>query len=227
MCAPCLAGPEPLSGGFFCASCRIPFLNRFPLDENGQCALCRLGARAYEHAYCFGSYEGTLRELIHLFKFSGMRPLVRPLGAFLFRALPVDAEFDLVTPVPLHWRRLWSRGFNQSALLAGYLAKRRSLPVVNALRRGKNTATQTGLTSAQRRKNLSGAVALRKRARGRIRDKRVLLVDDVLTTGATGNACAAVLKRGGARSVTLVTLARTDRRFQALPQQAGNLALGA
>ncbi len=205
----------------------MPFVNRFPLDENGRCALCRLGARAYEHAYCFGPYEGTLRELIHLFKFSGMRPLVRTLGAFVFRALPVDAEFDLVTPVPLHWRKLWSRGFNQSALLAGYMAKRRGLPMVSALRRKKNTAPQTGLTSAQRRKNLSGAVAVRRWARARIRDKRVLLVDDVVTTGATGNACAAALKRGGARSVTLLTLARTDRRFDAVALQAGNLALGA
>jgi ComF family protein len=155
-----------------------------------------------------------------------MRPLAGPLSRLLYRAIPVDAPFDVVTPVPLHWRRWWSRGYNQSALLASRIASRRGIPAFSTLRRVKNTGPQTGLTGAQRRKNLSGAVTLRATARRRIEGRRILLVDDVMTTGATGHACAWVLKRGGARSVTLLTLARTDRRLDAPAPFVGSSALG-
>ncbi|MBI1788530.1 MAG: ComF family protein [Acidobacteria bacterium] len=210
VCERCLAAPVPLEAEYFCVSCRTPFLNRYPLDAQGRCGLCRAGVRGFASAYCFGEYEGVLRELIHLFKYRGMKPLARPLAGFLWRALPLDEVFDAVVPMPLHWRRRWSRGFNQAGLLARELARRRGLPMIAAVRRVRHTQTQTGLTHAQRRENVAGAFRLRKRAR--IEGKRLLLVDDVMTTGATGSACAAVLRRGGARSVTLLTLARVDRR---------------
>jgi len=211
VCATCLAKPEPLLAEHFCVQCHAPFLNSFPLDAEGRCALCRRGVRGFDAAYSFGFYEAELRELIHLFKYSRMKPLSRTLAANLLSALPRDQRFDVVVPMPLHWRRRWRRGFNQAELLARRTARSCGLPVTNAVRRIRSTATQAGLSNAKRRENVAGAFRLRNR-RG-IQGRRVLLIDDVMTTGATASACALALKRGGASSVTLLALARVDRRF--------------
>jgi ComF family protein len=209
VCADCLKDPAPLSAEFFCLNCRTPFLNSFPLDSEGRCMLCRNGRRGFDEAFCYGSYQGTLRKLIHLFKYSGMRRLARPLGALLADALPRDRQFDLVTPVPLHWRRRWQRGFNQSELLGKAIARARRIPAKNVLRRASATRAQAGLSNAQRRENVVGAF----RARGRVNGLRILLIDDVMTTGATAGACARALKKAGAKSVAVLALARVDRRF--------------
>jgi ComF family protein len=141
-----------------------------------------------------------------------MKPLAATLTTYLERALAVDEAFDAVVPVPLHWRKKWSRGFNQSELLARHMAGRRKLPLLNALRRRKTTAAQAGLSSAGRRRNVAGAFVARKAAN--VSGKRILLIDDVMTTGATASACATALKRAGAKSVSLLTLARVDRRWK-------------
>jgi ComF family protein len=191
-------------------ACRMPFVNRFPLDESGRCALCRLGLRSFDAVYSYGSYEGTLRELIHLFKYEGVRPLARNFGRFLTQALPREAGFEVIVPMPLHWFKQWQRGFNQSDLLAREIGKTWGVPVRHAIRRKKATLPQAGLTNAKRRLNMSGAFVAKP---GRPLDgMRVLLVDDVVTTGATASACARVLKRAGASHVALLALARTDRR---------------
>jgi len=200
-----------MTAEYFCATCRTPFQNHFPLDESGRCRLCRAGARGFDAAYCFGSYEGTLRELIHLFKYGRMKPLARALAGNLASALPRDQKFDVVVPMPLHWRRKWQRGFNQAELLARRTARRCGIPVANAVRRIRPTSAQAGLSNAQRRENVAGA--FRFRTRRAIQGRRVLLIDDVMTTGATASACALALKRGGAASVTLLALARVDRRL--------------
>jgi ComF family protein len=212
VCADCLAAPVPLEAEYFCASCNTPFINAYPLDEQGICAACRSGLRGFDSAASFGFYEGPLRSLIHLFKYSGMKPLAKPLAALLDRALPADERFDAVVPVPLHWRRKLDRGFNQAELLARGVAKRRNIVLVNALRRGKATETQAGLAMAGRRLNVAGAFRIRPKAD--VKAKRILLIDDVMTTGATARACASVLIRAGARSVSLLTLARVDRRWR-------------
>jgi ComF family protein len=218
VCAECLASPAPLEADYFCSCCHTPFVNDYPLDEHGVCAACRSGLRGFDSAACFGFYEGTLRGLIHLFKYSGMRPLAAPLARFIERALAVgvsadDARgFDAVVAVPLHWRRKWARGFNQAELLARPIARRRGLPLVNALRRKRSTEVQAGLAMAGRRRNVTGAFAAREGAD--VKGKRILLIDDVMTTGATASACASVLKRAGAASVSLATLARVDRRWK-------------
>lgn len=214
VCARCLKKPEPLSAEFFCASCRTPFQNGFPLDSEGRCAICRSGLRGFDAAYCFGFYEGALRKLIHQFKYFGMKPLARPLGAMLSATLPRETGFDAIVPVPLHWRRQWGRKFNQSELLALELARRTGLPMVRALRRVRPTMAQAGLTNPARRRNVAGAFACRRP--GPIAGKRVLLIDDVLTTGSTGAACAAALRRAGANYVALLTVARVDRRVDRL-----------
>jgi ComF family protein len=200
-----------MAAEYFCVSCRTPFQNRFPLDEQGRCRLCRSGMRGFDAAYCFGAYEGALRELIHLFKYSRMKPLARTLASYLASALPRDQVFDLVVPMPLHWRRQFQRGFNQSELLARRTARRCGIPMVKAVRRRRATVAQAGLTNARRRQNVAGAFRV-KRPRA-VEGRRVLLIDDVMTTGATAAACALELKRAGAKSVVLLALARVDRRL--------------
>lgn len=209
VCRKCLDAPEVLCADYSCASCHTPFLNPYPLDEEGRCALCRLGVTGFDTVYTFGSYEDTLRELIHLFKYERVRTLAKPLGALAVRAIPTEHEFDVIVPMPLHWKKRWSRGYNQSELLAKEIAKRWGVPVVRAVRRVKDTPPQAGLSNSKRRLNVRGAFAIARDVKG----LRVLLVDDVLTTGATASACANVLKRAGAKRVAVAAVARTDRRM--------------
>ena len=211
VCRECLAKPEPLTAEYFCVQCRTPFLSRYPLDEEGRCGLCRRGVRGFDAAYSFGSYEGELREMIHLLKYGRIQTLASPLGRLLALALPRDERFDAIVPMPLHWRKRWQRGFNQSDLLARELGRRIHVPVRRALRRVRNTAAQAGLTNAKRRLNVSGAFRAKKA--GSLAGKKVLLIDDVMTTGATAASCARALKMAGAQAVTLLTVARADRRM--------------
>ena len=210
VCSRCLKTPQLFQAEFYCVACRTPFVNRAPLDETGRCALCRLGLTGFDAVYSFGAYDGTLRKLIHIFKFDGVQTLQRPLGALLAQVLPRELSFDAIVPMPLHWRRRWERGFNQSELLAREIARRWNTPVRALVRRKKATAAQAGLTSAQRRKNVQAAFEVK--GRMRLDGLRLLLIDDVLTTGATAGACARALKRSGAAHVTLLALARRDRR---------------
>ncbi|MCX6624022.1 MAG: ComF family protein [Acidobacteria bacterium] len=210
VCRTCLEACQPFMAEYFCAACGTPFLNSRPLDEQGLCGLCRRGLTGFDAAYCYGSYEGVLRRLIHLYKYSGIHTLSRPFGDRLALALPLGRRFDVIVPVPLHWRRKWQRGYNQSELLGHELTRRMGIPVVRALRRGRATRAQAGLSNAGRRDNVSGAFSIRDASQ--VRGKKVLLVDDVLTTGATAAACARVLKRSGASQVAVITLARVDRR---------------
>jgi ComF family protein len=157
-------------------------------------------------------YDGEIRQIVHAFKYDRRRTLARRLGHVM-----LDAGADVldgascVIPVPLHpWRRLM-RGFNQAADLARGLDR----PVVRALWRWKATQPQTGLTAAERRRNVRDAFAisplLSKRTRhASLTDRIVVLVDDVRTTGATLDACARVLKRAGVREVRALTLAIAD-----------------
>ncbi len=229
VCSGCLREPQPLKAEFFCVSCKTPFVNQHPLDAEGNCPLCRLGLSGFDAVYSYGSYEGTLRTLIHLFKYEKVHTLAPPLGDMLARAIPREERFDAIVPMPLHWRRRWERGFNQSELLAKAIARKWNVPVVAAIRRVKATAPQAGLTNSKRRLNMSGAFSARQSIFAKaliakalfgkclnnspLKGARVLLIDDVLTTGATAAACARALKRAGAKHVTLAAVARTDRRM--------------
>ena len=163
-----------------------------------------------------GSYDGALRDIIHVFKYEGRRTLARPLALLLRQQSARELEeADCIVPVPLFaWRRL-RRGFNQSAALAREL----ELPVVHALWRIRPTASQTGLTAAERRRNVAGAFRLspllsQQKKRQFITDRRIVLLDDVMTTGATSTACVRVLLDAGARDVRVVTLARAPLHRQ-------------
>jgi ComF family protein len=218
VCRDCLSLPQPLAAEFFCRSCRTPFQNGFPLDLEGRCGLCRSGLRGFDAAYCFGTYEGVLRQLIHLYKYGRIRTLARPLADLVMTAFPRDEQLDAIVPVPLHWRRRWQRGFNQSELLARAVARRTGLPLAAALVRVRATAVQAGLSNTGRRRNVAQAFRCRRSLDRAIQGRRILLVDDVMTTGSTAAACAAALKRRGAARVVLLAAARVDRRFDGIPR---------
>jgi ComF family protein len=169
----------------------------------------------FDNAYSYGSYEGVLRRLIQLFKYERIDTLAAPLGRFLLNGLPRDLRFDCLVPVPLHWRRKWSRGFNQAELLARVLGRHTALPVLaKTLQRRRSTQAQAGLSDAERRANTEGAFTVPDKRRPDLSGKHVLLIDDVLTTGATLSAASRALRRAGARRVTVLTVARADRRSQ-------------
>jgi ComF family protein len=176
------------------------------LDEEGRCALCRTNARGFDAAYSFGAYDGVLKKLIHLLKYDRIRTLAAPLADRLVSACPLDQRFDAIVPMPLHWFRHWRRGYNQATLLARELARRGGLPLLRGARRSRATPPQAGLSGARRRAIVAGAF---QPLRGRpLQGMRVLLVDDVFTTGATMDECSSVLKAAGASNVTALTLAR-------------------
>jgi ComF family protein len=160
-------------------------------------------------ARALGPDEGTLRTAIHALKYEGRRSIAGRLAALLLEHCgTVLSGADAVVPVPLHWRRQWSRGFNQADEIARHLR----LPVVRALRRARHTPSQAGLGADRRSTNLRGAFVPRRAGRrSSVRGRRVLLLDDVSTTGATVAACAAVLKEMGASEIGALTVARTLR----------------
>jgi ComF family protein len=164
----------------------------------------------FDAAYSFGSYEGPLRKLIHIFKYAKVESLAAPLSRFLLASLPFEQHFDLIMPMPMHWRKRWERGFNQAELLARPLARRYGLKLATNLRRRRYTKPQAGLNEAQRRDNLHDSFAVIRPQQ--VTGKRVLLIDDVFTTGATLRAASAALKSAGASYVCALTLARVDRR---------------
>ncbi len=171
--------------------------------------VCREGLANFDAAYSFGSYEGTLQQLIHLFKYARVESLAAPLSHFLSKAVPLEAQFDLIMAMPMHWRKRWERGFNQAELLAEPLARRYGLSLATNLRRARYTKSQAGLTESARRENLRGSFRVHRPEQ--LTGKRVLVIDDVFTTGATLRAAAAVLKAAGTAHVSALTLARVDR----------------
>jgi ComF family protein len=164
----------------------------------------------YDRARAAARYSSTMRDLIQSFKYRDRHEGLPLFARWLATAgAELLADADLIVPVPLYRSRLWSRRFNQSALLARSLAALTGRRVdCFLLQRVKRTASQVGLTAAQRRRNVAGAFKVAKsRAKG-LRGKRIVVIDDVITTGATADACARVLKRAGAARVDVLALAR-------------------
>ncbi len=154
-------------------------------------------------------YDEVARRLVHRLKYEDRLDLARPLARMMAAAgRSLIAESDCIVPVPLHRWRLWRRRFNQAVLLAKPIAEASGLPLApQALIRIRATRTQVGLSRAARAENLSGAFRVPPEAAHLVAGRRILLVDDVTTTGATGNAAARALIRGGAASVNFLTFA--------------------
>ena len=154
--------------------------------------------------------DGPSRQLVHRLKYGDRLELAGTMGAWMARAgEEILGEADVLVPVPLHRRRLAARRFNQSVLLARAVSRRCGVPMVpDALVRDKATASQVGLSRTQRQLNLQGAFAVPAECRGAVDGRSVVLVDDVLTSGATANAASRALLRGGARRVDVLVFAR-------------------
>lgn len=155
-------------------------------------------------------FDGAARELVHKLKYGDRTELALTLGRMMTQAgRELLGEADLIVPVPLHRTRLWNRRFNQAAALAQVLASRSGVALEpTALTRVKRTRQQVGLTRPQRADNLQGAFKVLPAMKPSIEGRRILLVDDVLTTGATANAAARALLRAGATEVDILTFAR-------------------
>jgi competence protein ComFC len=192
----------------FCAKCSEPFPGA--ITQDFRCANCEHRTLHFNAAVAAYRSRGLVRRLVHEFKYGGQRYLRHPLAAWLYETINdprlLGREFDLIAPVPLHPARERERGFNQAALLAELLARRIAVPLRFVLERVRYTTTQTAYDRAERMENLHDAFRLRKKADVRL--LRVLLIDDVLTTGSTLSECARILKRGGATSVHAATAAR-------------------
>ena len=192
-----------------CARCGAPF--EHDLGPAAECGQCLAQPPRFTTARAALVYGGPARTVLLALKHGDRQHLARVMAPHMLRAAGEMLDPDVVlVPVPLHRGRLWRRGFNQAALLAQALARLSGAPVaVDALQRVKPTPTSQGMGRKARAANVRGA--FRVADRDRIRGARVVLVDDVLTTGATADACARLLRRSGAREVHVLTFARVVR----------------
>ena len=199
VCGMCWSAMEPMGGEHTCRVCR----SRLISEDATLCGECMIQMPRFSRALCFGPYEDPLREAIHIMKFGGIKRVARPLGRLLAH-LPLP-EADVIVPVPVGLRGLRERGFNHCYFLAQELSRSSGVPMESRLLyKQKETPPQVGLSAYARKINLRGAFAMREKFSG----ERVLLVDDVITTGATMNECSKTLRRAGASEVTAVSLAR-------------------
>lgn len=208
-CSDCWSDFSPLQGPV-CPSCGRPFGSPESLTESPghECVSCRKDPPHFDQALAAGQFEGPLREAIHVYKYRPLRSLGKPLARWMAEQVRMNVPLDMVMPVPLHKKRLRVRGFNQALLLAHGISERFLMPLnYDNLVRIRYTRPQVELSARERADNVKGAFNLIRPAE--ICEKRILLIDDVFTTGATMNECAKVLKDAGAGSVTVLTLART------------------
>jgi ComF family protein len=226
ICESCWSAVAP-QAGILCTHCGEDLglpqssLAHLAADEPRLCDLCQDKPAEFSQAVAYGRYENELRGLIHLLKYDGMTPIARRLGqrlAATVAELPIDPGTRvLVIPVPLYRSKRRQRGFNHAERIASALVgtlrradKQHRWTMAGAvLSRQKSTESQSRLSPQGRRRNLRGAFAVRDAAV--VRDRIVLLVDDIYTTGATASACTRVLLRAGAKSVWVATVARTQR----------------
>src|SRR5678815_2300321 len=185
-----------------CSRCGTPFTE--PVGDDAQCGACLRRPPRFRKARAALVYDDESERVVLPFKHGDRTDMARACGRWMARAgAELLAEAELIAPVPLHWRRLFTRRYNQALLLARAVAARdRKLRIVpDLLRRARWTGSQAGLKAEERRKNVRRAFELHPRWTEAVRDKAVLLVDDVLTTGATAEACTVTLQRAGARHV--------------------------
>jgi ComF family protein len=207
LCAACWAKLSPIERPF-CEKLGIPFTYDPGPGIYSMQAIA--DPPAYARARAAVRYDEIAGTMVHALKYGDRLDLAPVMARWMARAggeLLSDAE--LIVPVPLHWRRMWSRRFNQSATLAKLLAKPHGLPVsVTALKRVRATPQQVGLSKSERAANVQGAFRVDAAGRAEIARRHIVLVDDVLTSGATVDTCARALLRGGARQVDVLTFAR-------------------
>ncbi len=207
LCAPCWSKLSFIAPPF-CAQLGIPF----PFDPGpGVLSIEAMSdPPAYGRARAAVRFDETARVLVHALKYGDRLDLAPMMGRWMANAgRELTREADGLVPVPLHWRRQWARRFNQSAVLADVIAKASGLAVAHrALKRVKATPQQVGLVRSERAVNVQGAFRVPQGRRREVEGRRLILVDDVLTSGATLEACTRALKRAGAVAVDVLVFAR-------------------
>jgi ComF family protein len=231
VCEPCLAQIVPLDGPL-CQICGEKLFHaNAEAEDKPLCGICRRVGAHFRRAAAYGAYEGALRDLIHLFKYNGIRPAGEVLGGLLNQTVAAMALPDsvIVVPVPLWSGKRTARGFNQAEAIARSFMDCQSPSSIqldtSIMVRTRETASQTGLTRHQRRDNVRGAFAVLNPAK--VKGRSILVVDDVMTTGTTAGECARVLRRAGAKEVFVATVARaTKEAGSVLAMAAGALSGG-
>ena len=219
----CAACREPVAGPGLCPACwsKLSFITRPYCERLGVPFVYDPGPGilsmeaiadppAYAHARAAVRFDEISRALVHSLKYGDRLDLAPMMGRWCAHAgRELLADADALVPVPLHWRRLWARRFNQSAMLATAVSATTGVPVVtSALKRVKATAQQVGLTRTERAANVQGAFRVPKEGKPAVAGRRLVLVDDVLTSGATVEGCAKALLRAGAANVDVLVFAR-------------------
>src|ERR1043166_9447427 len=212
LCGPCWKGLSFIAPPF-CACCGQPFPFEGIEGVEALCGGCLMERPDFRAARSAFTYDEKSRALILAFKSRDRTDAAPLLARFLYTAAPMLVnECDVILPVPLHRHRLFSRRYNQAALLAQSLGRISGKPFnLEALLRKRATPSQGHLPRSQRLSNVAGAFAVSPQGRAGLRGKKALLIDDVMTTGATANACAKTLLKAGAVSVDVLTLARVVR----------------
>lgn len=219
----CVSCSEPVAGEGVCAACwsqlsfiAPPFCARLgiPFVYDPGPGLLSMQAiadpPAYRRARAAVRYDEVARTMVHALKYQDRTDLAPVMGRWMARAgRELLGGADALVPVPLHWRRAWSRRYNQSGALAGVIGKSANLPVTgDALRRVRPTLQQVGLSRADRALNVQGAFKVPAEKKSAVQGRRIVLIDDVLTSGATVDACARALLRARAASVDVLVFAR-------------------
>jgi ComF family protein len=220
ICSDCLKKIKPLEFPM-CEKCGKQLSPSFNLVQHPLCHECRTMRRYFISARAVGTYEGVLKKAIWLFKYEGKTGLQGTLGSLMIDCIShlgwtnnIDPksiigreDIDIIIPVPLHKTKFKARGYNQSDILAAFIGKKMGIPVSrNNLKRIKATVTQVSLKRSQRIKNIHNAFCIRQPER--FSGKKILLIDDVFTTGATSNECSRILKQAGSSGIFVLTLAR-------------------
>lgn len=208
ICPPCAGDLAPRTGGF-CPTCGDIFGDQD--SPVSQCGDCRTSPPPWNQLYFHSAYSGLLRDLILGYKFNNGLGRTMLLADMAYNTFNTTAKSvpDAIIPVPLHRKRLLSRGYNQSTELCRSLARRLERPVISdGLNRIKNTVPQTKLGTVERQENIKAAFDA---SSIRVKGKSILLVDDVYTTGATLRECTRTLKRAGTKEVNVLVLARAMR----------------
>ena len=225
----CVSCREPVEGDGLCPACwsRLSFIAKpycprlgipFVYDPGPDLLSMEAIANppAYQRARAAVRYDDIARDLVHALKYQDRTDLAPAMGRWMAHAggeLLVDA--DALVPVPLHWKRSWSRRYNQSGALARVIEKQSGVGMVgDALTRVRPTQQQVGLSRSERASNVQGAFGVPKEKKSRVAGKRIVLIDDVLTSGATVDACARALLRAKAASVDVLVLARVVESFK-------------
>jgi len=226
----CVACREPVDGEGVCAECwaKLSFIAKpycprlgipFVYDPGPELLSMEAIANppAYQRARAAVRYDDVARTLVHALKYQDRTDLAPAMGRWMARAgRELLEEADALVPVPLHWQRAWGRRYNQSGALARVIARQSGVKFASeTLRRVRPTQQQIGLSRSQRASNVQGAFKVADDRRSEIQGRRVVLVDDVLTTGATVDACARALLRAKAASVDVLVFARVVESHKA------------